>query len=104
MIERHWKGIAKFEEADNYVKHLLEDTFPKLESINGFVRGKVLKRPVANGIEFLIITMWESLESIEQFAGTEVAVAVVPDVVQKMMIEFDSYVSHYEVMVELKSK
>jgi heme-degrading monooxygenase HmoA len=104
LIERHWKGSAKFEEADNYVKHLLNDTFPKLESIQGFVRGAILKREVANGIEFLIRTEWESLESIKQFAGTEITIAVVPDLVQKMMIEFDDHVSHYEVVTTVKSK
>jgi heme-degrading monooxygenase HmoA len=98
MIERHWKGITKFEEADNYVKHLREDTFPTLESIPGFVKATILKRPVASGIEFLIITVWESYESIKQFAGAQVAASVVPAVVRKMMIEFDETVSHYEVV------
>ena len=98
MIERHWKGIAKFDEADNYVKHLRDDTFPTLESIPGFVRATILKRTVVSGIEFLIITVWESYESIKQFAGSQVAVAVVPEVVWKMMIKFDSEVLHYEVV------
>jgi heme-degrading monooxygenase HmoA len=104
MIERHWKGTAKFEEADNYVKHLLDDTFPKLETIHGFVRATILKRVVAKGIEFLIHTEWESFESIKQFAGNEVSIAVVPDLVRKMMIEFDDHVSHYEVVTTVKSK
>jgi heme-degrading monooxygenase HmoA len=100
MIERHWKGIAKFEEADNYVKHLREDTFRTLESIPGFVRATILQRTIATGIEFLIITVWESYESIKQFAGPQAAVAVVPEVVRKMMIEFDNDVLHYEVVEE----
>jgi heme-degrading monooxygenase HmoA len=104
MIERHWKGTAKFQEADNYVKHLLDDTFPKLESIPGFVRVTILKRVVTKGIEFLIRTEWESIESIKQFAGNEPTMAVVPDLVRKMMVEFDDHVSHYEVVTAVKSK
>jgi heme-degrading monooxygenase HmoA len=104
MIERHWKGTAKFEEAGNYTKHLLDDTFPKLKSIDGFVSARILKRVVARGVEFLIITEWQSLESIKQFAGAEVTMAVVPGVVQKMMVEFDDSVSHYEVVAIAKSK
>lgn len=98
MIERHWKGIARSTEADNYIKHLLEDTFPKLKSIDGFLKASILKRTVANGVEFLIVTVWESYEPIKRFAGTDPSVAVVPDLVQAMMIEFEKKVVHYEVV------
>jgi heme-degrading monooxygenase HmoA len=98
MIERHWKGVAKFEEADNYSKHLLEDTFPKLKTIPGFIRGVILKRTIADGIEFIIITIWESFESIKQFTGEQIATAVVPDLVKNMMHKFDTQVAHYDVV------
>ena len=98
MIERHWKGIAKLEEADNYIEHLLKDTFPKIEMIKGFIRASILKRPVQQGMEFLIITVWNSMEAIQQFAGVTPESAVVPLSVQKMMIWYDNDVVHYEVV------
>ena len=97
MIARHWKGIAKREEADNYIAHLKEDTFPKLSSLKGFVSASILRRNTDKGIEFLIITLWESLEAIQQFAGESVHTAVVPAVAQAMMVEYDTEVSHYEI-------
>ena len=97
MIARHWRGIAKSGQADNYVHHLRTDTFPKLSRITGFIRAYILKREVHQGTEFLIVTAWESMEAIERFAGATADVAVVPDVVQAMMAEYDKYVSHYEV-------
>ena len=97
MIERHWKGIAKLEEADNYIEHLLKDTFPKIEMIKGFVKASILKRPAQQGVEFLIITVWDSIEAIQQFAGTNPDDAVVPLVVQKMMATYDRNVIHYEI-------
>lgn len=100
MIERHWRGIAKVEEADNYVKHLYEDTFPTLARLDGFVKATILKRSVANGTEFRIVTIWESYESIKAFAGEYIARAVVPDIVQTMMVHFDNDVSHYEVVMK----
>src|SRR5262249_39843910 len=30
MISRHWRGVARAVEADNYVRHLQQDTFPQL--------------------------------------------------------------------------
>lgn len=96
MIERHWKGIAKFEEADNYIEHLLKDTFPKIEMINGFIKASILKRPVTNGVEFLVVTVWNSMEAVHQFAGINPENAVVPLKVQKMMITYEQNVIHYE--------
>lgn len=98
MISRHWKGIAKHEEADNYVKHLENDTFPKIRKINGYLTASILKRKVEQGTEFLIITAWESIEAIQAFAGDEAEVAVVPPMVQNMMIKYDRKVIHYEVI------
>jgi heme-degrading monooxygenase HmoA len=98
MISRHWKGIAKPEEADTYIEHLKADTFPKLSKINGFISASILRRTVEQGTEFLIITVWESIEAIENFAGAKADVAVVPESVQTMMIEYDRIVSHYEIV------
>ena len=96
MISRHWKGTAKPGEEDNYVSHLSADTFPKLKGIDGFVRASVLKRPVAEGTEFLVITVWKSMAAIQLFAGPKPDLAVVPDVVQAMMTEYDRTVTHYQ--------
>jgi heme-degrading monooxygenase HmoA len=69
MISRHGQGTAKLEEATNYIGHLNSDTFPKLEAIPGFIRASILKRATDNGIEFLIVTVWDSIEAVQRFAG-----------------------------------
>ena len=99
MTERHWKGIAKADKADDYIKHLVDKTFPELKKINGFISAIILKRPVAAGMEFLVITTWDSLEAVSQFAGRNIDKAVVPDIVQELMIDFDEYVLHYDVVL-----
>ena len=98
MIARHWRGLAKSERAADYVEHLRTDTFPQLSTINGFVDAKILRRATRNGVEFLIVTQWESLQSIQQFAGRDTEQAVVPEPVQEMMLEYDPTVRHYEVL------
>jgi len=97
MISRHWKGVAKPGEADNYIRHLKTDTFPKLSEIDGFVSASILTRAADEGTEFLIVTEWESIEAIKAFAGEKEDVAVVPQVVQAMMIDYDRNVRHYEI-------
>lgn len=98
MISRRWRALAKSEEADNYVRHLQNDTFPQLSQIPGFVSASILRRPIADGVEFLIVTKWQSMDAIRQFAGESERVAVVPPAVQTMMVEYDTVVEHYEIV------
>jgi heme-degrading monooxygenase HmoA len=97
MIERHWKGIAKTERANEYIAHLQNNTFKEIAAIDGFVSASILKRPVNEGIEFLIITEWKTPDAIKQFAGSNIEIAVVPKLVQDMMIRYDDSVTHYEI-------
>jgi heme-degrading monooxygenase HmoA len=98
MISRHWRGLAKHAQADSYVKHLQDETFPAIAKIPGFVDASILKRSVDQGIEFLVVTCWKSMDAIEQFAGRAPEIAVVPTNVQEMMVEYDRFVGHYEVV------
>jgi heme-degrading monooxygenase HmoA len=99
MISRHWHGLAKPSHADAYVHHLRSETLPQLSEIPGFINASILRRNVQQGVEFLIVTTWESTGAIERFAGRDPELAVVPDTVQKMMIEYDRRARHYEVVV-----
>ena len=98
MISRHWRGVAKPDEADNYIKHLQNDTIPRLATIDGFCEASILRRTTTRGVEFLIVTTWQSEEAIRGFAGDSMRVAVVPPLVQAMMIEYDKEVVHYEIV------
>lgn len=98
MISRQWCGLAKPEHADRYIQHLRHETFPVLKNIAGFVTASILRRKLDRGIEFLIVTHWESLEAITQFAGHDAEAAVVPDKVKEMMVEYDRVVRHYKVV------
>jgi hypothetical protein len=56
MISRQWCGLAKPAQADAYVLHLRKETFPQLSKIPGFIDASILRRNVAEGVEFLIVT------------------------------------------------
>jgi heme-degrading monooxygenase HmoA len=100
LISRHWKGVSRRDQAEAYVAHLRDETFPALRAIPGFVRASILRREVAAGTEFQVVTVWESLEAIRAFAGPDVEAAVVPEAVQRMMVAFEARASHYEVAHE----
>ena len=98
MIARHWRGVAKAEYAADYVEHLRAETFPAIRKLPGFVDASILRRSTAEGVEFLIVTHWRSVESIRAFAGEDIEAAVVPQVVQGMMLDYDRVVRHFEVV------
>ena len=95
MISRLWRGIARVECADSYIQHLQKETIPAIRTLPGFKRAAILHRPCDRGTEFLIITEWESEQAVAAFAGNDVLVAVVPEKVQRMMVEFDACARHY---------
>ena len=97
MISRHWTGVAKPGRVQEYMDHLKSETFPTIAAIPGFRRASILSREVDDGTEFHIVTLWDSMAAIRTFAGPAPDRAVVPPVVQGLMVRFDDDVRHYEV-------
>lgn len=96
MVIRTWRGQSQKEKAPEYFKHVTETVFPSLKTINGFKGAHVLKRNIDDKVEFLVVTLWESIEAIREFAGEDVETAVVEPAASAVLIEFDDYVKHYE--------
>jgi heme-degrading monooxygenase HmoA len=103
MIARHWRGVAYSREAAAYVEHLRMETFPRLARLAGFIDASVLRRDETEGVEFLVITNWLSLDAIVAFAGSDPELAVVPERVRAMMIEYDRRARHYELVSSSRS-
>jgi heme-degrading monooxygenase HmoA len=98
VISRQWRGLAHANQAENYIRHLRAETFPAVRKLPGFVDASILSRPVAGGIEFIVVTRWESLDAISKFAGADPEAAVVPAKAAAMMIEYDQRAKHFEVI------
>jgi heme-degrading monooxygenase HmoA len=86
------------DQARAYEKHLLELTLSELKGISGFVDVALHRREFEEGVEFVVITRWESMEAIMKFAGSDIQAAVVPAEVAAMMIEYDRRARHFEVV------
>ena len=102
MISRQWRGLAKSSHADRYVEHLRAETFPRWKRFRGLSAASILRRSVPTGVEFLVVTTWESIDAIHSFAGTDVETAVVPPRVQEMMVEYDNRVRHYQIVTQFR--
>jgi uncharacterized protein YciI/heme-degrading monooxygenase HmoA len=98
MILRMWKGRARPEKAGEYVQHATKKVFPELRAIEGHRGAYLLRRTVNGAVEFVVLTLWSSIEAIRKFAGADTDKAVVAPQAQAMLSSFDDFVSHYEVV------
>lgn len=100
MIVRLWKGRAPAESADLYERHVATAVFPKLEALEGYLRGRVGRREVDRHVEFLVMTEWASWSAIRAFAGDTPDRAVVEPAARAVLSDFDAHVEHFEVVLE----
>lgn len=99
MIARMWRGFALPEKADDYVKHLQVSVLPELRQIAGFQGVTLMRQDSPEGVEFIVLTLWESMDAIRKFAGENAEVAVVAPAAQPLFREYDSTVKHFEVVL-----
>jgi len=102
MIVRAWRGYAAPAEAQVYPRHLVQSVRPKLEQLAGFRGLYLLRRGGLEEIEFMVLTLWDSMEAVRAFAGDQPEVAVVEPEARAALVRFDDRVSHYEVLAAPK--
>lgn len=105
MIVRLWRGQATADQADAYARHVTETVLPALGAIPGYRGASVLRRELeaAGQIEFLVMTRWESLQAVREFAGADVTTAVVEPAARAVLTDFDRVVTHYNLVYDAAS-
>ena len=103
MIARVWHGYTKPENADGYEAHLKPELLPGLSKAKGFEGSYLLRRAVADEVEFMTIILWDSIESIRAVAGPDYETAVIPEERRKYLERFDAKAVHFEVVSEVKA-
>jgi heme-degrading monooxygenase HmoA len=99
MIARQWVGETLESDADAYGKYLEETGIKEIKDTEGN-QGVWLMRRVHEGrAEFIVISMWDSLDSIKVFAGHDYEKAVYYPEDKKFLLNLNPHVSHYEVLV-----
>lgn len=102
MISRLWHGWTKRENADAYETLLRNEVLPGIHRVRGFKGAEVLRRSVGNEVEFVTITLFDSLEAVKEFAGEDYEVAVVLPQARKLLSRFDARSAHYETVFQLE--
>ena len=99
MIARLWRGhAAGAANADAYARHAIGTVFPSLKNLAGHRGAYLLRGDVEGTTEFLAVTLWESRQSIEAFAGSDISKAVVEPEARAVLSAFADFATHYDVV------
>lgn len=99
MIARTWRGRVRADRADAYYDYLLKTGLPDYQNTPGNL-GLLVQRRVENDTaEFVLTTLWDSIESIKRFAGEQYAFARYYPEDDDYLLERETYVAHAEVLM-----
>ena len=101
MIVRMWTGRANAGDELTYVAYLEQVVIPEIRSLSGNRGAQVLRGAGESDRDFVVLTYWTDLLSIEAFAGSDVSVAVVPAEAQALLSDFEPVANHFEVVLEI---
>jgi hypothetical protein len=100
VIVRVWHGWTKPEDGDEYEEFLRTNLLPTLTGhVPGFRGGYVLRRSGDREEEFLVMTLFESLEDVRLFAGDDYEVPVIEPEAARLLTRGDERAVHYEVVI-----
>jgi heme-degrading monooxygenase HmoA len=101
MISRIWHGWTSRENAAAYEELLKTEILPGIASrkIRGLQGAHLLRRDIPDGVEFVTILWFESLDAVREFAGEDYEAAVVPEKARRLLARFDARSAHYETLL-----
>src|SRR5215470_12476659 len=104
LIARFWSARTTVELSGEYCNYFGAKVLPELRAVPGFVSAQLLTRSLDSGnVEILVITSWNSLESIKGFAGTDMEAAVVHPAAAALLTDYDRHVHHFNVALSESS-
>jgi hypothetical protein len=73
---RVWKGWTTKENADAYERLRSDVVYPGLPKLVGYCGGYILRKELAAKTGFVTVNLFDSLESVKRFAGSDYETAV----------------------------
>jgi heme-degrading monooxygenase HmoA len=97
MIARVWAGAVKRDDGDAYADYMSATGIPGYRNTPGNVGAFMLRREASGLCEFVMLSLWESMSSIEAFTGEQPDKAVFYPEDDRFLVQRDLTVRHYEV-------
>ena len=97
MIARYFRGWTKLSNADAYENLLKEKVLPGLRNISGYKGGYILRRNVPDEVEFVVINLFDSIEAVQAFAGSDYSAAKFEPEARELLAKVKPLALHYEI-------
>ena len=98
MIARTWRGWTRREDADAYLDYIERTGGRASRETPGNSGFYILRREDGDRIEFVTISLWDSLDAIRAFAGDNLDEAVFYDEHDHFLVDRERFVTHYEIV------
>src|SRR4051794_846217 len=96
MIAREWRGTVRTVDADVYEDYIRQTGFNEYGRTAGNRGAWLLRREAGEHVEFVTLSLWESIEAIRAFAGDDIEAAVLYAEDARYLVG-ESTISHYAV-------
>ncbi len=100
-IMRLWHGKVAIEKADEYEKFMIKKAAPDYSSVDGLLKLYFQRKNEETIAHFLLVTIWDSLEAVKNFAGDNPEIAKYYPEDDIFLLEKEEYVSMYQVFYEM---
>ena len=99
MIGRIWRGRTPESQGEEYFEYLKKTGIEQYGATKGNRGVYVLRRTKEGAAEFLLLTLWESMDAIKEFAGPNPEQAVYYPEDEQYLLELEPRVEHYECLL-----
>jgi len=100
MIARLWHGRVDASKADEYAEFMKEKAAPDYSSVDGLHKLFFLRKIEKGVAHFLLVTFWDSMESVKRFAGEQPEKAKYYPEDDQFLLEKEETSALYEVFYE----
>jgi heme-degrading monooxygenase HmoA len=97
MIARIWRGAVRQADGDAYAEYMRETGVAEYSATPGNRGVWMLRRDVGDRTEFIMFTLWDSVDAVKAFAGDDYETAVFYPEDDRFLVDRDLTSTHYEV-------
>jgi limonene-1,2-epoxide hydrolase/heme-degrading monooxygenase HmoA len=101
LIARIWRGAVRKQDGDAYARYMQSTGVAGYTTTKGNRGVWMLRRDIEENTEFLMFTLWDSLDSVRAFAGQDYETAVFYSEDDRFLVDRDHLSSHYVVDTQI---
>ncbi len=100
MIVRMWHGRVNSSNSDEYAEFMKQRAAPDYGSVRGLQKLYFLRKDDGDVTHFLLVTVWDSMESVKKFAGENPETAKYYPEDDEFLLEKEPHSALYELFYE----